>query len=286
MIRDYTNGGDDNNSFNNLTTAVSTIKPNYSPFSPASTFDLRGQMDQLAESNALNAQDLLDNVIGGFAASIGKTKFNLPDLGEGKDGDDDGDPFSMLIKIILGIIQLPVRFGYFFAGLMEGTAALALSVQGLGDSVSLGVTDIFTLVMAIINIIFKYFLCMLSFAITTMGGCFLIHFVTFTLHVVLLIFPLTAYLIKKASGYDISPFIDAGFELVGPVMKWPKAIQLICYTCFGKETQLREVITDFAAIKDIGDMITHDFTKVMPGYMKAATPIAEDALNNLDNAFN
>lgn len=298
MIRNYRN---ENTGLKDLKASTSSFQSKYSAFSSEAS-KLNNTQDELnkfiSKTSAFKGKDMLDRVISGFAAKLGNIKFKGPPLGKGKDGNDDGSLFEMLIKIILGIIQLPVRFGYFFAGLMEGTAALAMSLDGLGQSVALGAKDIFILVMAIFNLLFKYYLCILSFVITTIGGCFFIHVITFTIKVILLIFPLTAYIIKGASGFDITPFIDKGFEMVANaddqqasvtginLTRWPKPIHMVCYTCFGKETKLREVVADFAAIKEIGDMISNDFTKVMPDYMKTGKPLGKDALNHLDKAFN
>ena len=299
MIRNYRN--ENAGELPDLKTASSSLQSKYSAFSSNASklSNIQDELNKLSSNTtAFKRKDMLDNVISGFAAKLGNIKFKMPPLGEGNDGDDDGSLFEMLIKIILGIIQLPVRFGYFFAGLMESTAALAMSLEGLGQSVALGTKDIFTLVMAILNLIFKYYLCILSFTLTTISGCFFIHLITFVFKVVLLIFPLTVYVIKRTTGYNIGPFVDKAFEMAEQadnanasiigfnLMRWPKPIHMVCYTCFGKETRLREVIDDFAAIQDIGDMIKKDFTKVMPEYLKSGKPLGEDALKNLDKAFN
>lgn len=299
MIRNYHK--DNADSINKLKTAISSIQSKYSSFNPSnvanSTKDGLNKIVSESASMALSGKDIIDRIISGFAAAVSSVKFGLPDA-KSSDGNDGGSGIPMLIKIILGIIQLPVRFAYFSAGLAEGAAALAMSLDGLGKSVSLGVKDIFILIMAIFNLIFKYFLCILSFTITTMGGCFFIHVVTFTLYVVLLVFPLTAYFVEQSTGYDLNPFFDAGFEMMAEtdeqqakmtgiyLTRWPEPISMVCYTCFGKKVKLREVITDFAAIQEIGDMVTNDFTNVMPDYLKTGKPIGEDALKNLDKAFN
>jgi hypothetical protein len=299
MIRNYYKENAD--SVDKLKTAISSIQSKYSAFNPSDASngakDGLNQIVSGSASMALEGKNLIDRIISAFAAALSDVKLGLPKEKK-SDGEESDSGIPMLIKIILGIIQMPVRFAYFFAGLAEGAAALALSLDGLGKSVSLGAKDIFILIMAIFNLLFKYFLCILSFIITTIGGCFFIHVVTFTLYVVLLIFPLTAYFVKQSVGYDLNPFFDKGFEMAAEadeqqanfsgiyLTRWPDPINMVCYTCFGKKVKLREVITDFAAIQEIGDMITNDFTVVMPDYLKNGKPIGEDALKNLDKAFN
>lgn len=297
-IRNYYKETED--AVSEVKTAISSIQSKYSEFKDDALNETKNGLNQIVsgtETLALDGKNAIDQIISGFAAALSDVKFSLPEE-KSSDGDESGSGISMLIKIILGIIQLPVRFAYFSAGLAEGAAALALSLDGLGKSVSLGVKDIFILVMAIFNLLFKYFLCIVSFFITTTTGCFFIHLITFTIYVVLLIFPLTAYFVKQIVGYDLNPFFERGFEMVAEadeqqanfsgiyLTQWPESINSVCYTCFGKKIPLREVITDFAAIQEIGDMITNDFTVVMPDYLKNGKPIGEDALKNLDKAFN
>jgi hypothetical protein len=183
--------------------------------------------------------------------------------------------------------------------LTEGTVALATGIDGLAKSTVLGVKDIVLLICAIIQIVAKYFKCILSFIITTMAGCFLIHIITFVFCVLYLIFPASAYIVEFGTGIDIMPDIDAMFDMLNQadeqfgqvtggiyVLRWPDAINNICYTCFGEHVKLRDILVDVEIIKDIGDTIMHDFTQVMPVYMKPSIPHGQSALQHLDAAFN
>lgn len=299
MIRNYHNGVTGGNNLDNLTTASSSTQSKYSTFNSDALQNSQDQINQLISNSAsIAGQDLMDSIIPSFAASLANLSFKLPAAGDKVEDAETVSGIPMLIKLILGIIKIPVKFGYMFAALTQGTQALALSLDGLGKSTILGITDIFKLVMAILNLVFKYFLCILSFTITTIGGCFLIHTITFMIYVVMLIFPLGVYVIHYYSGYDATPIVDKGFEMLDKAddqqasvtginfTKWPAPINLVCYTCFGKKVQLREVLTDFAAIKDITDLIQYDFTKTMPIYLKNGVPMGKGAMNSLDKVFN
>ena len=122
------------------------------------------------------------------------------------------------------------------------------------------------------------------------------HFITFFTSVVFLIFPLSVYVIKESTGFDIGPFVDEVLEKMDEVddqmavytnvnlMKWPKSINLVCYTCFGKRVKLKDILADVMAIKTIGDIISYDFSVRMPGYMKRGRPFGIAAGKSFDKA--
>lgn len=209
-----------------------------------------------------------------------------------------GGLIKQLIGLILGIIKLPVRLARIAEGLTTGTMALGMSVEGLGLSVGLAAEDLWLLIVTIASLIVKYFLCILSFTITTIAGCILVHAITFTLSVMFLIFPLSAYVIEMLIGYDMTPEIDLMFERMHEIddlqatytkvnlLRWPYPIELFCYTCFGKPVKLKDVLVDVWAIKSVGDIISYDFSVRMPGYMKVATPMAKASGRAFDKAMN
>jgi hypothetical protein len=198
-------------------------------------------------------------------------------------GDDgSGDIITDLINLILGIIELPVRFAYLFKSGLEASGALALGIGGLTQSVALGTKDLYILIVAIIKIILKYFSCILSFTITTLGGCALIHPVTLFFVMIYLFIMFILDIIKDKTGIDLTPSFDAMAEYV----QWPSFIQMFCYSCFGKRVKLRDILADVGVIQDIGNMISNDFNNVMPRYMKPSVPLGKSSLNSLDKAMN
>ena len=117
--------------------------------------------------------------------------------------------------------------------------------------------------------------------------------------VMYLIFPVTAYFIKMFTDYDIMPDVDAAFEALHEadeqfgqytggiyVLRWPDGIDSVCYTCFGQKVKLRDILIDVEVIKDIGDMISRDFSQVMPSYMRTSIPHGHAAMQFLDKTFN
>jgi hypothetical protein len=247
----------------------------------------------------LNAEEKLRNIALGFTIPNLMANFRRPTFGDAPRGDDDDDDiFTQLIRIIMSVIKLPIRFKNMFDALMNASEAVAQSVDGLGKSVELLAKDFTKLILAILSIVFKYSLCILSFVITTIGGCFLVHIITFACYVLYLIFPLTAYFFKLVTSVDIMPLIDYMFEalsksddqlydLVGiHVTKWPDTINRICYTCFGKKVKWREVSADLGALSDLGDLINFDVNQKIPHYLRNAIPPGRRALSNMDAAMN
>jgi hypothetical protein len=274
--------------YTNFKTVLSGAKsPNFSAF--ASTPDMNSDDSGLAgllnpDTSGLDADSLINSIVNGFAsgfAGMGKVGLNINNS-DIKGDDDGGGILAKLIKLILGIVELPMRFGYLFGALMQGTGALALGVGGISQSVALGTKDVYILIIAILKIIFKYFLCILSFIITTIGGCFLIHVITLFFVMLYLFIMFLLDMVNEATGFDLSPMVDKALEVV----KWPEPIGTICYSCFGKRVKLREVLADVGVLEDIGNMISYDFNNTMPRYMKPAVPLGTGALNMLDKAMN
>lgn len=274
--------------YSNFKTLLSGAKtPRFSDF--ASTPDMNSMKDGLSgllnpDTSGLDGDSLLNSVINGFASGfdgMGKVGLNINNS-DIKGDDSGGGIISKLIKLILGIVELPMRFGYLFGALMEGTGALALGIGGIAQSAALGTKDVYLLIIAILKIIFKYFLCILSFIITTIGGCFLIHVITLFFVMVYLFIMFLLDTVNEATGVDLSPMVDKAADYV----KWPEPIGTICYSCFGTPVKLREVIADVGVLEDIGNMISYDFNNTMPQYMKPAAPLGSDALKMLDKAMN
>ena len=184
---------------------------------------------------------------------------------------------------------------------MDTGMALGLGAEGLGKSTLLGIKDLFLLFVAILKVFIKYVGCVVSFVLTTVfGGCFIPHIITFLFYILYLIFPITSFLMYSASGFDLDPYIDDFFDMIHKqddawvdagtmpfhVTKWPEWIELWCYACFFKKVKLKDVLKDIMVVKQIGDLITHDFKVTVPRYMRPATGPAISAKQHLDAAMN
>jgi hypothetical protein len=255
------------------------------------------QQTQLAKDQ-LAAEKMMSSAIGGISAEFDKIKsVEVKNTFKKIVGDSPkGGIIAKLISLILSFVTLPVRITMIAKGLGESATSIALGSEGLGKSFKLAGQDIWALLVTIGTIISKYFLCLLSFIIGTIIGCFFVHFITFFTSVVFLIFPLSVYVIKESTGFDIGPFVDEVLEKMDEVddqmavytnvnlMKWPKSINLVCYTCFGKRVKLKDILADVMAIKTIGDIISYDFSVRMPGYMKRGRPFGIAAGKSFDKA--
>lgn len=274
-----------------------------SEFSEYDTPELNAVFSGVDQQSQLNtaladAQGQLTGAIGVLTSSLGQIKsVSIPNKFSKISGSGPkGGIIAQLISLIMSFIPLPIRMVYVGKGLMEASTGLAVSIDGLGKSIALAGKDIWLLFITIGSLISKYFLCILSFLISTTIGCFLVHGITFCISVSLLTFPLSAYVINQSIGIDISPMIATMFESMHEMdnhlfaytnvnlLRWPKSIEKICYTCFGKHVKMKDILADVWTIKSIGDMIAYDFSVRMPEYMKRGKPFGIAAGKSMDKA--
>jgi len=282
--------------------------PSYGPYVPSSSLKqetdiggVGGAMTDFANSlESVSAGLNAGGVFGSMSSSISEGTSSSKRKGA-KEGSSKGGLITQLLGIIKGVLTLPMRFSNMFQALTKSGLALGLGAKGLGESTVLGIKDIFLLIVAIIKVFIKYFKCMVSFTLTTIfGGCFIPHIITFLFYILYLIFPVTSFLLYSATGFDLDPYIDAFFEMIHKqddawveagtmpfnVTKWPEWINMWCYMCFFEEVHLKDVLSDVMVIKQIGDLITHDFNVTMPRYLRPAKGPATSAKQHLDAAMN
>lgn len=237
-------------------------------------------------TKGLNQDDLIDNfknAVSNASRSMMKTNVKLNiDKRDIKGKGPKGSKIKQLIQLILNIVKLPKRFFYLSKSIGEATAALTLSIGGIGKSVALGIKDIYILIIAILNIIFKYFLCILSFIITTISGCLLVHLFTFFVLLIKMVILYVTDFIDSTLQINTSDTIENAFEYI----QWPESINKVCYTCFGKKVKLRDILIDVRVIEDIGNTIMYDFNIRMPRYMRPGVPLGKAASRSLDKAIN
>ena len=224
------------------------------------------------------SKGLLNNVLSNFK-DVGKVAVKI-DKRDIQGNGPKGSKIKQLIQLILNIIKIPKRFMYLFKSFGEATGAMTLGMGGIFKSAALGAKDIYLLIIAMLNIVFKYTLCIISFVITTIAGCSLLHVITFTFVMIKVAIMYMVDLINKYLKIDFTDIVDAIFEYI----KWPEPINTICYSCFGKKVRLRDILSDVNVITDIGSMISHDFNVRMPRYMKPGVPLGKLALKDLDKA--
>lgn len=255
--------------------------------------DIGGSMSDFGNS--------LDKAVAGFGSgsAFGKKSSSFGKKRSGpKEGEVSGGILKQLLGLIQGAVSLPMRFSEIFQSLTKAGLALGLGAEGLGQSAVLGIKDVFLLIVAILKVVIKYFKCIVSFTFTTIfGGCFIPHVITFIFYILYLIFPITSFLIYSATRFDLDPYIDSFFEMLHRqdnefskhtgfhVMQWPQWINMWCYMCFFQEVKLKDVLDDVMVVKQVGDLITHDFNVTMPRYLRPAKNPAISAKRHLDAAF-
>ena len=275
------------NHYSDFRTVMSGVNPpNFSQFGDVDLNDLKDGFDDLLnpDTSGLNVDALMNRVLGALSSAtsgLGSINFSS----NKKKIDDvmmEGGIISKLIQLILTIVTIPMRFGYLSMGFIQGTGAFGLGIGGIVQSLALATEDISILIFAILKIMFKYFLCILSFIMTTIAGCLGIHIVTmfFVMLYLFIIFILESF--NELTGIDLTPMVDSITDYIA----WPEPIGTICYSCFGQKVKLREVIADVAVIEDIGNMISYDFNTTMPRYMNPAIPLGTSAMDSIDKAIN
>lgn len=236
---------------------------------------------------SMDSTAMLDSVLGGFSstiASIGKGIIGGFKINNSKINGDvsTGGKLKQLIDLILKVVKLPVRMIDMSKSIAYAGASLGLGLAGLGQSFALGTKDLYILLFAILKIIFKYWYCIISFWITTLGGCIFIHVISLFFVILHLCIMYIVDTLNEYIGLDFTLMVDDVFEYI----KWPDLIQTVCYTCFGKPVKLREVLTDVGVIEDIGNKISYDFNYHMPRYMKPSIPYGTKSLKSLNKAIN
>jgi hypothetical protein len=231
----------------------------------------------------LDADNMSKGLVNGALSQfndVGKVSVKI-DKRDIKGDGPKGSQIKQLIQLIMGIIKLPKRFMYLFKSFGEAAGAMTLGMGGVFQSAALGAKDIYLLIIAILNIVFKYTLCIISFTVTTIAGCSLLHLITFTFVMIKVAIMYMVDLINRYLKIDFTDIVDAVFEHI----KWPGPINMICYSCFGKKVRLRDIISDVGVISDVGNIISQDFKVRMPRYMRPSVPLGKLALKDLDKAI-
>lgn len=290
----------------NLKTAGSI--PSYGPYVSSASLNQETNIGGIGSSmtdfaNSLEGASAGLNsggIFGSMSSSISGSAGSSRRGGGASESNDRSGLIKQLIGLIKGILTLPMRFTNMFQALTNSGIALGLGAKGLGESTVLGIKDLFLLFVAIIKVIIKYAKCMVSFTLTTVfGGCLFPHVITFLFYILYLIFPITSFLMYSATGFDLDPYIDSFFEMIHKadddlvkagtmpfnVTKWPEWINMWCYMCFFEEVHLKDVLNDVMVVKQVGDLITHDFNVTMPRYLRAAKGPAISAKQHLDAAM-
>jgi hypothetical protein len=223
------------------------------------------------------------NAVNNALRNLMKTKINLNiDNRDIKGGGPKGSKLKQLLQILLAIVKLPKRFLFLSKSLAEATAGFTISIDGFAKSVALGAKDIYAIIIAIANIIIKYWLCWISFTLTTFfAGCLFVHIIT--LFVALVYWGANAVIRYFQNKYNFKIIeVDDSIEW----MKWMEPINTVCYTCFGKKVKARDVLTDVQVIEKLGNTLNYDFNTRMPRYMKRGAPLGRAALKSLNTAVN
>jgi hypothetical protein len=264
--------------------------PNFSLVSTPDTNSDQSDLGKLLnpDVSSMDTEALLNNVIAGFASSFsglggaGGIKIDNSNI----EGDgSSGDIISDLINLLIGIVQIPIRFAFMAKSLGEATGSLAVGIGGLTQSIALGTKDLYMLTIAILQIFFKYITCLFSFVLTTFGGCFLVHPITLFFTMLYLFIMYLLDKVKGFSGLDLSPPVDSALDSILSV-GFISFIRSYCYSCFGVSVSLGEILSDVGVIQDIGNTISYDFNNTMPRYMKPAMPLGKASLDSLDKAIN
>ena len=188
---------------------------------------------------------------------------------------------QQLLDLLALIATMPSRFANMGSALTQGTSAFVLGIEGIDKSFKLISKGIGLWLLALLNIIIKYFACLISFIIT-MPLCAVIHGISFVYAVIIsAISDFLDNLKEQSYGY-ISIEIDDSMRYID----WHYVIKVTCYSCFGIPIKITDLTTDLDILEEIGDKIDHDFKHKVPRYMKPSLPTGRAASKSLDKAIN
>jgi len=288
MITDYNRGqgsGNDNdlNGLSSLKAMGGNMKKLSSSYASAkSMFDTAGLNDMINSASSMEKGDM--EFTGGIElGEAGKFLAGSVSAGGGgnKPNAKSSNLFQDLIDLILGIIQIPERFGHLFMGTIHSTEMLAKGISGFFQSAALGINDIVLMIFAFIKIVAKYWMCILSF-IVTLAPCFVIHIITaicFVIYYWLIYVPISG--IDRVLGTSSMKTVDKALSFVW----WPKPISMLCYSCFGKPVKLSDILDDIEIFSELGDKMNSDFNVTIPRYMRPAVAPAKRANREINAAF-
>jgi hypothetical protein len=160
----------------------------------------------------------LDRLVGGLAprggggGSSDKTSAKKTQKAKEKPQSED-DLLTGLFKIFLAALKIPSKFEKMFEGVTNAGLSLGTGLEGIFQSTFLGIEDLVYLVIVIYTIASKYFNCFILFLVN-LPSCFISHVITCVFSVLYLIFPLTAWIFRTLTGFDLMPHFDKAFEVI------------------------------------------------------------------------
>jgi hypothetical protein len=241
--------------------------------------DVAGDLKNLALSSS--DADFLSRGFGGLKG-MGNLSFGPIDgMKRPKKKKSEGGGILALIKMIIGVIELPVRFSHLMAATLHTSLMLVKSVEGIGKSTVLGIKDISLFLYAILRVFVKYGKCIpWPFIVLTMCGfTYFITFICYMMYFWLIYMPINTF--DKAIGSNFLAVVDDALAIIW----WPEAIDKLCYTCFGEKIYLKDFLDDLESVKEVGRMVKTDFEYRIPKYMEPGKPSAKLAKKELDKAF-
>jgi hypothetical protein len=255
--------------------SVSIKTPKFEP--ATKSFDFGNFADRIAaaSSRAFPSAD-------GYSRGINRGPYVKPENKEKKKHDSSNDEGGLL-KLIISILKIPMKFDMIFEGITSAGLALSLGLEGAVKSTFLGVEDLVALFTFLVSFFMKYLNCIVSFFVN-LPACFVAHIITCVASVLYLIFPLTAFIFKFGTGIDLMPMFESAFKRISDgddmmagyigfhFTKFPPAIIKKCYTCNNKVIKVNDILTDAAKLKTVGDKVAYDMTKKVPDYMRPAMP--------------
>jgi hypothetical protein len=296
-----------------VATKSDDIVANVKPFSassvatdPAGSFASSGFGGKLLNAPPLKLPtEKMDKVLsqlssGGSVRSrmnFGKGSMNFGGGSAPKTKRSKDSLWSGLIKMFVGMIQLPGKFKLITNAIDGAGKSVAFGIDGMILSTYLAVKDIAVLLFSILTFVVKYLGCIIQFFLT-LPFCFVSHIIWCIWKVFYLIFPFTSCMCWYMTGYELMPMYNKFFEfldnaddtVIYPTLgfyltKFPPSIIKLCYTCNNKVLRLSQVTKDTAPIVRAGKQFGYDMGVKAPQYMRPAKPHMYKVAVNMDRLF-
>jgi hypothetical protein len=243
----------------------------------------------------MNGANALQNAM---ASSLNTPGLNLNQISRPENEDAEKNPKPMkedgmlvsLVKIILGVLTIPAKFGTAFMAILNATAGITLSAGGIVQIVGIALFHLANIFKVSVEIVIRH-VTTLTDLVIKLPKCFLVHIIKMIFAVLYLMFPLSSFVVWSFTGVSLMPAFEWVFNMLDEgdnwisdnlfgdskvgklyLLKFPAEITKYCYYCNGKPYRLNDIIDDLSKVGDTGKKFSNDVQRKAMPTMKPAVP--------------
>jgi hypothetical protein len=252
------------------------------------------QLSSLA-AGLMNGANALQSAL---ASSLNTPGLDLTPVQRPENEDAEKNPKPMkedgmlvsLVKIILGVLTIPGKFGTAFMAILNATAGITLSAGGIVQIVGIALFHLANIFKVSVEIVIRH-VTTLTDLVIKLPKCILVHIIKMIFAVLYLMFPLSSFVVWSFTGVSLMPGFEWVFNMldegdnwisdnlfgtssVGKIylLKFPAEITKHCYYCNGKPYRLNDILDDLSKVGDTGKKFGDDVQRKAMPTMKPALP--------------